>query len=113
VATDNAGNVYVSDANSKNILRFAPSSLTQGSSATSTTLATLTAPGAVAVDPRGYVYAADTSTGLITQITPAGTVSTLPFTFTAPAGLTIDALNNLYVSDSSTRPSIRSTPSPA
>jgi sugar lactone lactonase YvrE len=101
LATDNAGNVYVSDATSKKVLRFASSALTQGSSATSTTLATLTAPGAVAVDPRGYVYAADASTGLITQITPAGAVSTLPFTFTAPAGLAVDALNNLYVSDSS------------
>jgi sugar lactone lactonase YvrE len=99
LATDNAGNVYVSDVNSKNVLRFATSALKLGSSATSTTLATLTAPGAVAVDPRGFVYAADTSTGLITQIAPTGTVSTLPFTFTTPAGLAVDALNNLYVSD--------------
>jgi sugar lactone lactonase YvrE len=101
LATDNAGNVYVSDATSKNVLRFVPSVQAQGSSATATTLATLTAPGAVAVDPRGYVYAADTSTGLITQIAPTGAASTLPFTFTAPAGLAADALNNLYVSDSS------------
>jgi len=101
LATDNAGNVYVSDAISKKVLRFASSVLTQGSSATSTTLATLTSPGAIAVDPRGYVYAADTSTEQITQITPAGVVSTLPFTFTAPAGLAVDAFNNLYVSDSS------------
>ena len=103
LVTDHAGNVYVSDATSKKVLRFAPSALTQGISATSTTLATLTAPGAIAVDPRGYVYAADTSTGLITQITPAGAVSTLPFTFAAPAGLAVDALNNLYVSDSSAK----------
>jgi sugar lactone lactonase YvrE len=99
LATDSAGNVYVSDATSKNLYRYAASALTQGTSASATMLATLTAPGAVAVDPRGYVYAADTSTGLITQITPAGVVSTLPFTFTAPAGLAVDALNNLYVSD--------------
>jgi sugar lactone lactonase YvrE len=103
LATDNAGNVYVSDSNSKNVLEYSSSSgnLTKGSSASSTTLVTLTSPGAVAVDPRGYVYVADTSTGLITQITPAHTSSTLPFTFTAPAGLAVDALNNLYVSDSS------------
>jgi hypothetical protein len=101
MATDNAGSVYVSDAASKKVLRFAHSALTQGTGAASTALATLTAPGAVAVDSRSYVYAADTSTGQITQITPAGAVSTLPFTFTAPAGLAVDALNNLYVSDSS------------
>jgi sugar lactone lactonase YvrE len=101
LATDNAGNVYVSDTNSKQLLRFAPAAITQGASATSTTLATLTAPGAVAVDGRGFAYVADTSTGLITQISPAGTVATLPVKFTSPAGITVDALNNLYVSDSS------------
>ncbi|MGA3162520.1 MAG: Ig-like domain repeat protein, partial [Terracidiphilus sp.] len=101
LATDIAGNVYVSDSTSKKVLRFASSALTQGSSAVFAVLATLTAPGAVAVDPRGYVYAADTSTGQITQIAPPHAVSTLPFTFTTPAGLAVDALNNLYVSDSS------------
>ncbi len=103
LATDTAGNVYVSDATSKKLLRFAPAALTQGVSATSTALATLTAPGAVAIDPRGFVYVADTSTGLITQITPAGTTTTLPFAFTTPSGLAADSLNNLYVSDSSAK----------
>ena len=101
LATDNAGNVYVSDANSKKVFRFAPSTQSQGAGAASTTLATLTAPGPVAVDARGYVYVGDTSTGLITQIAPSGTTSTLALTLTAPAGLAVDALNNLYVSDSS------------
>jgi sugar lactone lactonase YvrE len=101
VATDTAGNVYVADTNSKKLLRFAPSALTQGASAASTTLATLTAPGPVAVDARGFVYVGDTSTGLITQISPSGTTSTLTLKLTTPAGLAVDALNNLYVSDSS------------
>ncbi len=101
LATDTSGNVYVSDAVSKQLLRFAPAALAQGASATSTSMATLTAPGAVAVDPRGYVYIADTSTGLITQISPSGTTSTLALTLTTPAGLAVDSLNNLYVSDSS------------
>ncbi|MGB6545324.1 MAG: pectinesterase family protein [Candidatus Acidiferrales bacterium] len=101
LATDNSGNVYVSDAKSKSLLKFASAALTQGTSAASTTLATLTAPGAVAVDARGFVYVADTSTGLITQVSPTGAVATLPSQFTKPGGLTVDALNNLYVSDSS------------
>ena len=101
LATDNAGNLYVSDTTSKNLYRFSASAQTLGSNATGTKLATLTAPGAVAVDPRGYVYVADTSTGLITQVSSTGTVSTLPFSFTTPAGLAVDALNNLYISDSS------------
>jgi hypothetical protein len=100
---DAAGNVYVSDSNSKQLLRFAAAAISQGSSATGTALATLVAPGAVAVDQRGYAYVADTSAGTVTQISPAGTSATLPFTFTTPAGLAVDALNNLYVSDSSTQ----------
>ena len=101
LTTDNAGNVYVSDANSMQLLRFAPTAITQGASATSTTLATLTAPGPVAVDGRGFAYVADTFTGRITQISPTGTIAILPFRFTSAAGITADALNNLYVSDSS------------
>ena len=102
LATDNAGNVYVADAGSKKLFRFSASAVAQGSSASGTALATLAAPGAVAVDPRAYVYVADTSTGLITQVSPAGVATTLAAKFTSPAGLAVDALDNLYVSDSST-----------
>jgi hypothetical protein len=103
LATDSVGNVYVSDANSKSVLRFASSAQTGGTSAAFTTLATLTAPGALAVDQRGYVYAADTSAGTITQISPAGVAKVFASGFTAPAGLTVDAQNNIYLSDSSTK----------
>jgi polygalacturonase/streptogramin lyase len=101
LATDNAGNVYVADAISKQLLRFASSAIVLGASAPSTSLTTLTAPGPVAADPRGFVYVGDTSTGLITQVSPSGAVSTLAFALKTPAGLAVDALNNLYVSDSS------------
>ena len=103
LATDTAGNLYVSDSASKKLFRFAPSAFTQGASAPSTTLATLTAPGPVAVDPRGFVYVGDTSTGLITQISSLGATSTLTFKLTTPAGMAVDAVNNLYVSDSATQ----------
>ncbi|HEY1647227.1 MAG TPA: pectinesterase family protein [Terracidiphilus sp.] len=100
LTVDSAGNVYVSDSNSKQLLRYAAASVTQGASATGTTLATLAAPGAVAVDGRGFTYVADTSAGTVTQISPAGAATALPFTFAKPAGLAVDSLNNLYVSDS-------------
>jgi Glycosyl hydrolases family 28/Bacterial Ig-like domain (group 3) len=103
LATDNAGNVYVSDANSKQLFRYAPASQSLGGSATGTALATFQAPGALAVDPRGYVYVADTSAGTVTAISPAGATSVLPFTFTTPAGLAVDSLNKLYVSDSTAK----------
>ena len=101
LAADNAGNIYVSDANSNKLYRYALSAIANGTSATGTVLATLGAPGAVAVDARGYVYIADTSAGTVTQISPVGSGTVLPFTFSKPAGLALDALNNLYVSDSS------------
>ncbi|MGB8844077.1 MAG: Ig-like domain repeat protein, partial [Terracidiphilus sp.] len=103
LAADNSGNVYVSDANSKQVFRFTAAVQSQGGSATGTSLGSFKAPGAVAVDPRGYVYVADTSAGTVTAISPAGASSVLPFTFTTPAGLAVDALNNLYVSDSSAK----------
>ena len=103
LATDAAGNIYVGDAKSKSLVRFAVAATTQGASATSTTLATVTTPGPVAIDGRGFAYVADTSTGMITQVSPTGTISTLPFKFTSPSGMTVDALNNIYVSDASTK----------
>ena len=103
LATDNAGNVYVSDSNTKQLFRFSASAQTQGTRAAGTSLATLGAPGAVAVDARGYVYVADTAAGTVTAISPAGAAIALPFAFTTPAGLAVDALNNLYVSDSSAK----------
>lgn len=100
LATDTAGNIYVSDSASKKLYRFAPAAVAQGAGAAGTALATLGAPGAVAVDARGYVYVADTSTGVVTQISPAGVAAALPFTFNRPAGLAVDSVNNLYVADS-------------
>jgi hypothetical protein len=100
LAADNAGSIYVSDLNSKQVFRFTPSAQAQGSSATGTSLATFAAPGAIAIDPRGIIYVADTSAGTVTQLAPNGTATPFPFTFTSPAGLVVDALNNLYVSDS-------------
>jgi sugar lactone lactonase YvrE len=103
IASDNAGNIYVADANSKAVLKYAPAAVAQGVSATGSVLTTLTAPSAVAVDGRGFVYAADSSTGLITQVSPAGAVTTLSSTFSSPVGLAVDSLNNLYVSDSAAK----------
>ena len=100
LASDNAGNIYVSDSNTKQVFRFTPAAQAQGASAVGTALGTFAAPGAIAIDPRGFVYVADTSAGTVTQISPTGTGTPLPFSFTSPSGVAVDALNNLYVSDS-------------
>ena len=86
LAADNAGNIYVSDSNTKQVFRFTPAAQAQGASAAGTALGTFAAPGAIAVDPRGFVYVADTSAGTVTQISPTGTATPLPFSFTTPAG---------------------------
>jgi sugar lactone lactonase YvrE len=103
LASDKAGNIYVSDSNSKKLYRYAVSAISEGSGATGTTLAMLGAPGAVAVDARGYTYVADTSAGTVTQISPTGVSTTVPITFTMAAGLAVDSSNNLYVADSSAK----------
>ena len=103
IATDNAGNVYVSDGMSKHLLRFGAIAQTQGMGATFTSFGSFIAPGAVAVDARGFAYVADTSAGTVTQISPAGVASMLSMKFTTPAGLAVDAVNNLYVSDSAAK----------
>jgi polygalacturonase/sugar lactone lactonase YvrE len=100
LASDNAGNIYVSDSNTKKVFRFTPAAQAQGVSATGTALATFAAPGAITVDPRGFTYVADTLAGTVTQISPTGTATVLPLTLTTPSGLAVDALNNLYVADS-------------
>ena len=103
LAVDAGGNVYLSDSRSKKVFRLNPTPLQQGPNAPLIPLATLTAPGPVTVDARGFVYVADTTTHLITQIAYSGPTSTLstPLTLIAPAGLAVDTQNNLYVSDSS------------
>ena len=103
LATDNAGNIYVADGNSKSVLKFAASAIGSGTSAPSTTLGTFTNPSALAVDSIGNVFVADAATGEITQLPPTGTPKTLPVAFTSPQGLAIDSLNNLYVSDASAK----------
>lgn len=103
LATDNAGNIYVADGNSKSILKFASNAVGSGTSAVSTTLGTFTNPSALAVDSIGNVFVADATTGEITQLPPSGTPKTLPMAFTSPKGLATDSLNNLYVSDASAK----------
>jgi sugar lactone lactonase YvrE len=103
LGTDSAGNIYVSDANSKQVFRYAQTVIAQGAGASGTALGTFQAPGAVAVDGRGFVYVADTAAATVTSISPSGAKNVLPFTFASPSGLAVDSLNNLYVADSSAK----------
>jgi sugar lactone lactonase YvrE len=99
LASDSNGNIYVADTASKSILRYTATSIAQGSSAAPSTLTTLTAPSAVVADPRGYIYALDSSVGTLTEISPAGVVSTLSTTGDKLVAIAVDNLNDLYIAD--------------
>ena len=124
VATDGAGNIYVSDT-TNNTLRKVTADGTVTTIAGSATNAPGFADGPAAharfnnpthlvVDPKGVIYVADTSNHIIRKITVDGVVSTIAGAaglsgyadgpnglarFNLPHGLTIDATGNLYVGD--------------
>jgi sugar lactone lactonase YvrE len=122
VAVDRAGNVYVADAANNQILKFASGATSNptviaGNGAVGytgdgnpATLAELYAPRAVAVDPAGNVYIADTFnnavrrvdaiTGVITTaISSALNASALTLSLNNPLGIAADANGNVYVAD--------------
>lgn len=123
VALDGAGNVYVANYLSNNILLVNPSgnvSLFAGIDTISgakngpANSATFYFPNSVAIDGTGNVYVSDGVNNLIRKITPGGMVSTLAgsgfagavdstgtaASFSGPAGLAVDASGNVYVADS-------------
>ena len=109
VATDRAGNVYVSD-NTVLIRKITPDG------AASTLAGGFGTAMGVATDSAGNVYVAEYGSHVISKITPSGVVSTLAGTigspgstdgvgskarFNNPRGLATDSLDNVYVADGS------------
>uniref|UniRef100_UPI004049C03A LamG-like jellyroll fold domain-containing protein n=1 Tax=Flavobacterium sp. TaxID=239 RepID=UPI004049C03A len=120
IATDAAGNVYVSDSDNHKIRKITPAGVV-------TTLAGSTAgfvdgtgaaarffsPQGIVVDASGNVYVADTSNQRIRKITPAGVVTTIAGSgatgtndamgtsaqFNQPYGLALDGNGKLYIAD--------------
>ena len=82
-------------------------------------------PAAVAIDPSGHVYVADSGNGTIRRISPAGAVTTLAglagsygtadgagskARFQNPNGVAVDTAGNVYVSDTGNHTIRRITP---
>ena len=65
-----------------------------------TTLGSFTAPVAVAVDDTGDVFVADSVQSTVTEITVAGTSTTVGGGLSSPLGLVVDPAGNLFISDS-------------
>lgn len=121
IATDAAGNVYVSDLGNNAIYKITSSGIVTVLAGSGTagyvngagTIAAFNAPQGLVADASGNVYVADQGNNRIRKITSAGVVSTLTgtgaggningdatvATFNRPYGLAIDATGNLYVTD--------------
>ncbi len=121
IATDAAGNVYVSDLGNNAIYKITSNgtvtimagSGTAGYVNGNGSTAAFNAPQGLVADASGNVYVADQGNNRIRKITSAGVVSTLAGTgaggningdgstasFNRPYGLAIDASGNLYVTD--------------
>jgi len=123
IATDSAGNLYVSDSGNRTIRKitpagvvtsFAGSANAQGNTDATGTAASFNAPSGIATDSADNVYVADRNT--IRKITPAGVVTTLAGTpgvagvgsadgtgaaasFDFPAGIATDGAGNVFVAD--------------
>jgi uncharacterized protein (TIGR03437 family) len=111
VATDSAGNVFISDANDHRIRKVAadgtistiagagfPGFSGDGGPASA---ARLNTPYGVAVDGAGNVFIADLGNNRVRQVSPDGTITTVPGTenLLAPRNVAVDAAGTLYISE--------------
>lgn len=123
VATDNMGNVYVTDHYNYTIRKITSSGIVstfagyagkRGSEDGNGATARFLRPNGVAIDSLGNVYVTDSGNHTIRKITPSGVVSTLAglagskgntdgngsaARFHAPQGVATDKLGNIYVAD--------------
>ncbi|HWS70465.1 MAG TPA: NHL repeat-containing protein, partial [Thermoanaerobaculia bacterium] len=123
VASDTAGNVYVSDTGNATVRKILPSGEVRtlagfaGARGTNDGFgahARLWSPAGVAVDATGNVYVADNELNTIKKITPAGLQSTFSGTsqqagfangdastakYNYPNGIAVDSSNNVYVTE--------------
>lgn len=121
IAVDASGNVYVADLGGNKIRKITPDgtvSTLAGNGAFGYAEglgaeAEFKHPNAVAVDPSGNVYVADTENNMVRKITPAGVVSGFAgngkkgsadgtgtaASFDTPFGIAADASGNIYVAD--------------
>jgi sugar lactone lactonase YvrE len=110
IATDLAGNVYVTDSGNRTIRKIAPSGAVttlagtagvSGSADGTGAAASFSNPSGIAADRTGNLYVADAGNSTIRKITPEAVVTTLArgASFYNPEGVAADAAGNVYVAD--------------
>jgi sugar lactone lactonase YvrE len=122
IATDSAGNAYVSSGHAirkisprGEVTTFAGDPNISGSVNDTGTAARFENPSGIAIDAADFLYVSDTQNHTIRKISPTGVVTTLAGTpgvvgdtndtggaasFRVPGGLTVDNARNVYVADS-------------
>ena len=134
VATDSAGNVYVTDTSNSIIRKITPTGLVTtlagvaqviGHADGTGTAASFAYPTGIATDSTGNIYVADASNHTIRKITPAGVVTTVAgvagvpghadgvgtaASFNYPGGVATDSMGNIYVADTSNHTIRKITP---
>jgi sugar lactone lactonase YvrE len=97
VAVDSAGNLYIADAGTNQIVKVAP----DGAKSTFTTGSfSLNGPSGVAVDAAGDVFVADAGNGRIVKVAADGSVSVLSvgnIQLGTLGGIATDTVGNVYV----------------
>jgi serine/threonine protein kinase/sugar lactone lactonase YvrE len=93
LATDKAGNVYVSDNGNLSLRKISPEG------AVITLADSFSNPRGVAVGPNGNIYVADLGNNSIRKITPADKASSLTTALSAPENVAVDGHGSVYVTD--------------
>ena len=98
VAVDGAGNLYVADSITNEIIEFAGTSTISSTIVGTSLIGGLTGPKGVAVDASGNLYIAETGNVLVQPI-DSGMQTVLGSGFTTPVSVAVDASGNVYVAD--------------
>jgi len=91
VGIDNAGNLYVSDAQNGAIRKITPGGMV------STVATGLSYPRELRVDGTGNIYVVEQNSGELSVIWPTGEVITVATGFSNPIGLALDGKGALYI----------------
>lgn len=109
LAFDSAGNLFVANYGSDNIVKITPGGVTSVFASYSTDH-NLAAPQGLAFDKSGNLYVANWGGGTIERFTPQGVASTFATGLNYPADLAFDGAGNLYVANNGTSTVLKFTP---